>query len=803
MLHQLREAWRSLRKHRSTTLGAVGALALGIGATSAMFGLLNAVLWRPLPFPESERLVEIFGTVERQVAERRGASFPDFYDWRAGSRSFEGMAAWFPSTVVDFAAPEPESLDGEVVDGPYFDMLGVKPIAGRLFQETDHAPGAAPVVVIGERLWERRFGRAADAVGRSLQLDSRVYTVVGVVPAAFRGLSDSAEVFRTVVGALPPEALARRGSRFFPALARLRPGVSVAAAQADLDRVNAALAAAHPDTNEKRAAEVVLLADEVFGPVRPAVSLLFGAVALVLLLACANVASLLLARGEARQRDFAVRRALGASDRHLVALLLAESAWLVALGGTAGGLLAWLAGDALVAASPVQLPSFAAPSVDLRVLLFVASLCVATTVAIGLAPLRSLRATSLAQRLREGAAAAGGAGSTPVLRFIVVGEVAMTAALLVGAGLLLRSFGALLAFDPGFEPRGVHALRLQAPQPPQPAATPELRTGAATLALLDQLRAVPGVAAVSVSSDVPLLGASAVFYAAEGAEEDDARTRPRAYVHRVSPGHFATLGLRLVAGRDFDPGELRSDSDVVIVGEGVARRFWPGESALGRRVRVGEAPWLRIVGVVADANLRGIPRNPTADPDLYFPFLDGARSYAVLVRAQDPGAFPSASLRAALRREAPGTAVVGERALEELVAGELATARFLGWLVGTFGAAALLLSLIGVYGLFSYWVGLRSREIGIRMALGAGRGRIVGLIVSRALGLAAAGLVAGIALAVPLGRAVEAQLFGVQPLDAASFAGAALAVMLAATAASLPPAARATRVHPVSTLRAD
>ncbi|MGE0454387.1 MAG: ABC transporter permease [Vicinamibacteria bacterium] len=800
----LRFAWRSLWRYPATTVGAVLALGLGIGATSTMFGLLNAVLLRPLPFPESERLVEIYGTVERQQVERRGASFPDFYDWRAQSRSFDGMAAWYSAGAIGYGGEEPESLRGEIVDGPYFELLGVSPLAGRVFQASDHQPGAAPVVVIGERLWERRFGRKPEALGQSLRLDSRVYTVVGVVPAAFTGRSDSAEIFRTAASAMPPEALARRGDRWFPALARLRPGVTLAAAQGELDRINAGLAAAHPDTNEKRAAEVVRLADEVFGDVRPAVSLLFGAVALVLLLACANVASLLLARGEARRREFSLRRALGADDRRLVGLLLAEGAWLALLGGGLGWLLAGWAGDALLALSPVRFPSFAAPALDWRVLLFVSALCLGTALLMGLAPLRSLRDESLGQALREGAAEARGGGGTRPLRWIVVGEVALTVTLLVGASLLLRSFGALLAFDPGFDPKGVLSLRVQLPAP---AEGEETRQGAGTLALLDELGALPGVRSASLSSDVPLAGASAIFYSAEGAAEEDATTQPRAYRHRTSPGHFRTLGLELVEGRDFEAGELRSDSGVVIVSAGVARRFWPGESAIGRRVKPGRpesaAPWLRIVGVVKDANLRGIPRNPTGDPDLYFPFEEGARSFALLLRTDGSAAGLAAPVRTLLRRERPGAAVFAERTLEDLVEAELAPARFLSWLLGVFASIALTLSVIGIYGLLAYWVRLRTREIGIRSALGAGQGELLGLVLGQALGMAAAGLAIGAGLAFALGRAVESQLYGVRPLDALSFVATAAIMLLAAGAASLPPALRALRVDPLEALRTE
>ena len=469
MASDLRYAWRAIWKSPATTVGAMLALALGLGATTVIFGLLNAVLLRPLPYPHAERLVEIFGTVQRAQVERRGTSFPDYFDWRDQSKSYDGMAAWIANGFIIYGAGEPELVNAEVVDGPYFELLGAQPIAGRLFQNADHQPGAAPVAVIGERLWEERFGRTGDAIGRTLQLDSRVFTIVGVVSARFRGRSDQAVVWTPVQSSFPTQALSQRGNRGFPALARLKHGISLRAAQAEMTAINEQLEQAYFATNEKRSAEVSPLAQEVFQNVRPAVSLLFGAVAVVLLIACANVASLLLARSEARRREMSLRRAIGAEDRQLVRLLLIESAMLVVLGGGLGWVVAQWTGDALLALSPVQLPSFALPDTDWRTLAFFALVGVLTTVGIGLTPLGSLGGGSLAQALREGAVASRGAGRVSTLRFIVIGEVAVAVALLVGAALLGRSFAALLDFDPGFKPEGVLSMRVQLPLPPATA----------------------------------------------------------------------------------------------------------------------------------------------------------------------------------------------------------------------------------------------------------------------------------------------------------------------------------------------
>jgi predicted permease len=815
MVNDFRYAWRAIWKSPSTSIGAMLALALGIGATTTIFGLLNAVMLRPLPYPDAERLVEVWGTVQRQQVERRGTSFPDYFDWRAEARSFDAMSAWLPTTFIIYGSGDPVLANGEVVDGPYFELLGARPLAGRTFRAEDHRPGAPPLAVIGESVWQQRFDRSPEAIGRTIQLNARVYAIVGVLPASFRGRSDTAEVWTTVAATVSPQGLKARGSRSFAPIARLAPGVTLSEAQAEITAISARLEAAYPETNEKRSAQISPLATEIFQQVRPAVSLLFGAVALVLLIACANVASLLLSRSEARRREISLRRALGAENRQLVPLLLAESAVLVVFGGGFGWLLAQWTGDALLALSPVQLPSFAAPATDWRTVAFVAAIAVLTTVVVGLTPLGSLSGESLAQTLREGAVASRGGGRVAALRFIVVGEIALAVALLVGAALLGRSFAALVEFDPGFASDGVLTLRAQYPLPPAPASAtagpPAQQTGpppgVSTLALLDELRALPGVRSASLTTAVPLVDAGAIFYSAEGMPPADATNRPRTYVQRVSTGHFDTLGMKFIEGRDFTASELTRENTSVIVSEKVAQRFWPGESALGRRIKQGDldssAPWLTIIGVVGEANLRGIPRNPTADPDWYLPLAETTRVIAVLLRTDGDVTTLAGPARAALQRINPGVAVFNVQPLRDLVDAQLAAAKFLSWVTGAFAVVALTLAVIGIYGTLAYWVRRRTAEIGIRTALGADRSRVLGLVVGQAMTLTAIGLVVGALLAAGLGRFVETQLYAVQPIDWMSFAATAAVTVLAALIASVAPAMRALRVDPMLALRAD
>ncbi len=708
----------------------------------------------------------------------------------------------------------PERISGEVVAGEYFGVLGVEPILGRALTSADDAGDAPLTAVIGEELWSRAYSRAQDAIGKSIRLNNQVFTIVGIAPAKFKGRSDASEVWVSMIASVPPQARAQRGGRGFPALARIAPGVSLAQAQADATNVAKQLEQAYPETNEKRGIEVSPLSDEVFGTIRPAISLLFGAVGFVLVISCASVASLLLARTESRRREFSLRRAIGADERRLIRLMLSESAWVVALGGTVGVLLSMWAGDALLALSPVQLPSFAAPGIDWRTLGFVAGIGVLITVVIGLSPLRSMGKHSLAHDLREGAIEARGGASGRTLQAIVAVQIAVTVTLLVGAALFGRSFAALAKFDPGFEPNGVLSLRVQLPvvadaqvAPPRSGRGQGVDAGAPALALLEDLRGLPGVTQAALASAIPLGGQGAIFYAAEGMGAVDATNRPRAYLHRVSPGYVETIGLRLIDGRAFGPTDLGANATNVMVTQAMAQRFWPEQSAIGRRIKAGdltgENPWWTIVGVLQDANLRGIPVNPTKDPDIFLPFNERSRGFAVLIKA---GGDPSLLIKPAtevMRRVDAGVAVFTPQPLSVLVDQQLASSRFLTWLTSVFAVTALTLAIIGIYGLLAYWVGQRTREIGVRAALGANRGQLMGLVVGQGLMLALIGVAAGGVAAAVLGRFVETQLYSVQPLDVVSFAVTAGIMIATAFIASVVPALRTLRIDPINALRGE
>jgi predicted permease len=789
-----------------TTVSAILALALGIGATTTIFGMVNAVLLRPLPYPNADRLVEIAGTVQRQEIERRGASYPDYFDWRDRTRSFDGMASWDGTPRIVVGSGAPTQVETEVVDGPYFDLLGARPLLGRVFQASDHRVDAVPVAVIGETFWRQHYGATPDVVGRTLQLNASAYTVVGVVPFRFRGRSDEALIWTPAATTVPPQGLSARGNRGFGIVARRKTGVPIDAAQQDVHAVSAQLAREYPATNEGRSADVVPLADELFQDVRPAVQLLFGTTIAVLLIACANVASLLLARSEGRRREIALRRALGSSNRRLVQLMLLESTMLVTMGVGIGWLLAGWTGDALVALSPVQLPSFALPENDWRVVLFVAAIGVLMTLVLGLAPTASGRHLSLSGSLQQSAAEARGGSHRSTLRVILAGQVTVSVVLLIAAALLGRSFVALLDFDPGFDPPGVLSFRVQIPVAAVPASAPAPDAGqddVRPLALLEEVRGISGVSQATLTSSMPLVNAGAIFYAADNMPTVDATNRPRAYVHLITPGYFETLRIRILDGRDFAQTDIGQNTSV-IVSENLAKRFWPGQSAIGRRIAPGggaNAQWLSIVGVVEEANFRGIPRNPTADPDLFLPFNERARAFAVLLRTDGNPAELMGAARAAVRRAEPAAAIFAEQTLSALVDAELGQAKFLSWLTGTFAVLASTLAVIGIYGTFSYWVRRRHTEIGIRSALGASQGHLLRLVVGQAVSLGGVGAAAGLVLAAGLTRYIETQLYAVRPLDWMSFAAAMLVMIGAVVAASFAPGMRAARIDPARALR--
>ena len=805
----VRYALRALRRSPAFSVVAIVVLAIGIAGNTAMFSLVDAVRLRALPYAESDRLVILWGNVMRAKLERRGASYPDFVDWRSQATTFEGMAAGDETRMTLSGSGEATRILVETVSASYFSLLGVNAAAGRTFAgDEDVVPQKVAVVVLSEAFWRRQLGADPQVIGRPLVLDARPYTVVGIMPPGFRGVGDRADVWIPFVMSNSAEGLAQRGSRGFQVLARLKPGISRAQAQAEVDAISRRLEQAYPETNEKRGVEVSPLDEELLGGVRPALRALMIAVAFVLLIACANVANLLLARSEARQREIAVRMAIGAGWSRLFRQLVTESCVLTGIAALLGLGLAAAALRALLQASPVTFPSFVHPHIDLRVALFTAGVSVASGVLLGLAPAMHGRISRLSDALKESARGSDGTRARNVRSALVVAEVSLAVLLLIGAGLMIRTVQHLVAIDPGFNPDRVLTARVsiprQATSAPSDAPAPLV---VAARTLLDRVRALPGVTGASLASDPPLSGLdSAVFYSAEGQQATDARTMPRAYVHRVMPDFFATIGIPLRRGRTFLDSELTPASRVVVASEHVATRFWPGQDPVGKRIKLGplasQNPWLTIVGVVGEVKYRGLPENPTADPDLYFPFIDRSQQVSLVVRTSGDPASLVPSVRQTIRDVDPGIPVFGVFTMAERIADQTAQARFTTWIMGAFAAMALVLSAIGIYGVMSYLVSQRTREVGIRMALGATRREIVRLIVGRGARLIGAGVLIGAVASVALQRLMATLIYRASILDGAT-AVAIASLTLAGLLACYLPALRAASVNPLVALRAD
>jgi predicted permease len=810
LVQDLRYALRTLRRAPAFALVAVLVLAIGIGATTAMFSLVDTMLVRGLPYPQADRLVVLIGNVQRAGGvERRGNSYPDHVDWRARATSFEDMAAYTTLTTTLQGADEPERIPGEAVSAPYFTLLGVSPAHGRAFTpEEDAVPNRDAVVILSDGLWRRRFGADPSILNRTIQLGARSYTIVGIMPAGFTGVSDTAQIWEPFAQSGTP--FANRGSRGFQTLARLKPGSTIAGARAELDTISRQLAAAYPQTNDKRAVEVSPLADEVLRQFRPVVVALMAAVTLVLLIACANVAGLLIGRSDARQREIAVRTALGAGPARLLRQLVTESCVLAMLGAVAGIAIAQIALPSLIAASPVAFPTFVRPQLRLSVLAFGIAIALLSGVMLGIAPMMHARLHRLGDALKTSArGGSSGMRSQRLRSALVIGEVALAVVLLAGAALMIRSIQNLSAIDPGFEAANVLMVNATIPRQSAPPAAP----GASATApapfvsshgeLLDRIRAVPGVESASLASDLPFGGWSAVFYSAEGDATVAADTMPRAFIHRVTPEFFATLRIRLEAGRTFLPGEEKPDSPAVIVSHNVTRRFWPNQDPIGKRIKLGapgsQNPWVTIVGVVDEVKYRGLPENPTRDPDLYLPYIDRATQGVVVRTRVEPSSVASA-LRAAIRGGNASIVTFNAATLADVVAQQSSASRFTSWLLSVFAATALVLSVVGLYGVMSYLVAQRTREFGIRLALGASRAEIVRRVMRDGAWRVAIGAAIGLAATTGLARLLAGLVYGVGTFDISSLLAVATLVAVAIAACGIP-AVRATRVDPAIALR--
>ena len=809
----VRHALRSLQRSPGFAFVAMLALAVGIGGNTAIFSVIDATRVQALPYPDPQRLVYLIGNVRRAVVERRGASYPDFLDWRAQATSFEDLAAFDGQLMTLAGTDEAERLDTEFVSASYFSLLGVTPAMGRAFRaDEDDVARPAELVVLGDGLWRRRFGSDPNILGRPITLNGRPFTVIGVMAPGFTGVSDQAQMWIPFAMYAPSPRMADRGGRGFTVLGRLKSGVSLAAAQREADTIASRLERAYPASNEARGIEVSPLATEVYGQMRLGFQVLMAAIAFVLVIACANVANLLIARSEVRRREIALRVAIGAGRGRLLQQLITESCVLTLLGAAAGLLLAEAIVTLALTQSPVEFPSTFKPGLDARVAVFTIAVSLVCGMAVGMAPWWQIRVSDLGTRLRESVRGSDAPRSQRLRSALVVAEVALAIVLLVGASLMIQSVRRLTAIDPGFEPDSVLTVHTSVPRvasvptgtlggqaPPAPAVK-----GAE---LLQRIRAVPGVIAAGLGNDVPLDGnAGAGFYVAEGQGAVTAQNRPRAWVHRVSPQFFDTLRISIVAGRTFLDSELNPDSLAVIVSERVVERFWPKQDPIGKRVKFGaldsKVPWLSIVGVVREVRYRRVTRDLSPDPDIYLPFADRNSQIAFAIRTTVPPASVIAPVRAAIRAADPGIAIYGVATMDEQLRRQTSQSRFTTWVMGVFAGIALWLCALGIYGVMSYVVTQRTREIGIRLALGAQPREVLARIVGSGVRLLVAGITIGGVAAFALRRGVSSQLFDVPVTDPA--AGLALVLFaLVGLAACVVPGLRATRLDPVRALHQE
>ena len=801
LLQDLRYSVRTLVERPGFTVVAVLTIALGVGGTTAMFGVVDAVLLRPLPYAEPDRLVMLW--TRTPGGPQAAASWPEFVDWREQSHSFADMAVWRGQSVSLTGGAEPERVVGAFVSDRFFPLLGARPALGRTFtaEETDPAT-ARPVAVLGHGLWQRRFGSDPGILGRSLVLNGQSHTVVGVLGPDFDGGNAPAhgwfmgcDVFLPI-SYFPNKKGLARGETEILVLGRLRPGVDASQAGTDMAVVARRLEQAYPDTHAGRGVEIVPLHEQIVGSFKPALLVLLGAVGLVLLIACANVANLLLARASRRRRELAVRAALGAGRTRLLRQLLTESAVLALLGGALGLLVGHWGLALLLSLAPAGvLPG--SLTLDGRVMAFALVLTAATGVCFGLVPAIQASRPDLDGVLKEAGRGGSGSAGHRFRDVLVVAEVTLSLVLLVGAGLLLRSAVALQRAELGFRPDHVLTAEFRLP----PARYPEPRVIAAFFRqTLERLRAVPGIESAALARAVPFSGnGGSTTFQVEGEPEPPKGREPVAQLNIVSPDYFRTMGVRQLEGRDFDEHDTADVPSVAVVNETMARQLWPGMDPIGRRLRLRDAGWVTVVGVVGDVRHSG-PSEPP-QPQIYTTHEQDARIFACVVArtAGEPMAM-AAPMRAALWAVDKDQPVWKVRAMEELVTGSRGTARAMSLLVGVFAAVALALAGVGIYGVMAYAVSQRTREIGIRMALGAASGRVLRLVVGRALVLTSVAIVLGAIGATVLARLLGTLLFGVGPADPVTFGVAAAALASVGTLAAYLPARRAARIDPVRAL---
>jgi putative ABC transport system permease protein len=811
LVRDLRLAVRQAIQNPGFTLAAVVTLGLGIGAATAIFSMVDAILLRPLPFEDQDRLVSVWGEMKQRDQKFVEVSIQDFSDWRDHNEVLSDLAL-VTTNDADIAltgGEEPLHVRARLTSDNLFQVLGAKAFLGRTFLPRQEDKPGTNVVLLSHGFWQRHFGSDPAVVGSQVLLDGDPHIIVGVMPRGF-GYPDDADLWSTLSGIYANPQL--NDLRIFHAVGRLKPGATLEQARQDLLRVSAQMERDHPVTNQGYTSQIVPLAHEILGDTRPALLLLLGAVGLLLLIACANVAGLLLARAAGRQKETAIRTALGASRARLVRQLLTESLLLALLAACLGLLLAWGGLRVIEALGPGDIPRLDEVGLDGRAILFSLLAALVTAALFGLAPAVQTARPDLTAALKEGGKSSASRHTSRLRDLLVAGEVALALVVLVMAGLVLRSFSELQRTDLGFRPQNLLTFRLTL----YGSNYPEEHAWANLFqSVLERVRALPGVDGAALVLLRPLSGPIGWDYdfTVEGQTPDQQATNPTSNHERVSPGYFATMGIPLVQGRDFTSTDTPESQLVVIVNRSTAERFWPGQDPLGKRLRWGhstqaDAPWLTVVGVAGDARYREIE---AVRPDLYVPFAQDPHwaMDVVLRTAPSPGSNNPLQLARpvadAVRAVDPNLPVANLTTLEREIADSVARPRLRTLILALFAGLSLVLAAVGLYGIIAYSVAQRGQEIGIRMALGADRRRVQRLVLAQGLGLTLAGLAAGLAgaLAVAATGWLGNLLYNVEPTDVVTFAVVPLLLVAVALLASLLPARRATRVDPLVVLRAE
>jgi putative ABC transport system permease protein len=814
----LRYGVRMLLRSPGVSVIAVFALALGIGANTAIFSVVNAVLVRQLPYENPERLVLVWERFLRQGLEQVPVSAPEYTEYREQNKSFEQIAAF---DTVDFnltGSDDPERVPGASAAASLFSLLGVKPELGRTFAPEENEAGRDTVVVVSHGLWQRRFGSDPNLVGRMLQLNGRSYTIIGVMPPKFnfplslfgiKGVqfTQPAELWTPLV--FTPAQMKSRGSRGLGIIGRLKPGVTLAQASAEVQSIANHMRERYPDSYppDGWGASAVSLHEQVIGSIRPTLYVLLGAVGLVLLISCTNVANLLLARAAARQQEMAIRTALGAVRRRIIRQLLTESILLGLIGGGCGLVLAMWGIDLLAAYGAQTLPRISEVNLDARVLGFTFLISILTGAIFGLAPALTSSKLDLNESLKEGGrSSTSGVGHKRLRSVTIIAEFALALVLLIAAGLLIKSFWRLQQVDPGFNPNNVLTFQLSLPRDKYPE---NQQVAAFYQHAIEHIKALPGVTSAGAATILPLSGSNSdQSFVIEGRIPQGLSAIPDEELRTVTPDYFRTMNIPLLKGRYFTDSDVEKAPQVVIINQALARKYFSGEEALGKRMTVDDprkpdAEWVTIVGVVGDVRHNGL--NIAAKPEWYAPHLQNPRRTMVLV-ARTASADPTsitASIRRSIAEMDKDLPVYNTRTMERVIAELIAPQRLSTFLLGIFATLALALASIGIYGVMSYTVTQRTHEIGIRLALGARNTDVLKLIVKQGMTLAMIGVGVGLIGAFAVTRVMASLLYGVSAIDPVIFSSVALLLATVALVACLVPARRATKVDPMIALRSE